>query len=271
MVCLLQIQLPGLKRFSDFKEFAAIVECKSSKGNQMLRAMEPPRHDAFEPDRLPDPNQQLKARRALKDLSNWVRDILHRYARDPVSDVTDLNELAEYFGDEDEQKSDSSGEEINPAGKIAIRAQPLKKKSRNLLQENDQPGDEGGGEGEGVGGTGDKHNGSGSKNGITGKGGSGSGGSLKDPVQLLNVRQRNNEGSKRTLFLTPNITGRITIQLYEAGADVDNQLSILSTSLGTLNNNNIENINAEAGTRIKLDIELDNDSYGSVKVLAHEV
>src|SRR5262249_53270071 len=44
--------LPGLRRFGDFKEFVAVLECHTDKGLSLLRAMEPPRHDAFEPDRL---------------------------------------------------------------------------------------------------------------------------------------------------------------------------------------------------------------------------
>jgi len=45
--------LEGLRKFGDFKEFVAVLECKSTRGNELLRAMEPPRHDDFEPDRLP--------------------------------------------------------------------------------------------------------------------------------------------------------------------------------------------------------------------------
>ena len=46
-------ELDRLRRFAEYKDFVAVLECKSSKGNELLRAMEPPRHDDFEPDRLP--------------------------------------------------------------------------------------------------------------------------------------------------------------------------------------------------------------------------
>ncbi len=45
--------LAGLKRFGDFKEFVGVVECHSTAGNGLLKNMEPPKHDNFEPDRLP--------------------------------------------------------------------------------------------------------------------------------------------------------------------------------------------------------------------------
>ncbi len=46
--------LKGLIRFPDFKDFVAVIQCKSFSGNSLLRSMEPPRHDSFEPERLPD-------------------------------------------------------------------------------------------------------------------------------------------------------------------------------------------------------------------------
>src|SRR5690606_32508883 len=50
---LITSNLAKLRRFSDFKEFVAVFECWSTKGNDLLRAMEPPAHDDFEPMRLP--------------------------------------------------------------------------------------------------------------------------------------------------------------------------------------------------------------------------
>ena len=77
--------LAGLKSFSDFKEFVAVFHCQSQKGNELLRAMEPPRHDHFEPPLLPTRAEQAKGRAALHDLATWVRDVLKRHAKDPVS------------------------------------------------------------------------------------------------------------------------------------------------------------------------------------------
>lgn len=59
--------LTGLKRFSDFKDFVAVFHCQSTKGNELLRAMEPPRHDDFEPARLFTKEEQRKGKKALVD------------------------------------------------------------------------------------------------------------------------------------------------------------------------------------------------------------
>ena len=104
--------LDGLRKFADFKEFVAVLECKSTKGNELLRAMEPPRHDDFEPDRLPTERDKRRARLALRELSQWVRDMLKRHAQNPVSEVSTIDELAEYFADEgDEGPNQRNGEQ----------------------------------------------------------------------------------------------------------------------------------------------------------------
>lgn len=119
-------RLPGLKRFSDFKEFADVLECTAEKGLALLRAMEPPRHDAFEPDRL-SADQRSQGRTALRELADWVRKMLIRHAKDPVSEETNLDELADYFGYEEED-GDGKGREKNPSGRVIIRARAVKLK-----------------------------------------------------------------------------------------------------------------------------------------------
>src|SRR3546814_19685366 len=74
----------------------------SEKGNSLLRAMEPPAHDDFEAARLSTMHQQRPARVALRELAEWVREMLKRHAQDPVAAVTEIDELAEFFGDEDQ-------------------------------------------------------------------------------------------------------------------------------------------------------------------------
>ena len=70
--------LNGLKVFSDFKNFVAVVQCLNDKGNQLLRSMEPPKHDSFEPSLLLAKDQRL-GKRALKDLAEWVRSMLQEH------------------------------------------------------------------------------------------------------------------------------------------------------------------------------------------------
>jgi hypothetical protein len=77
-------ELAGLKRFGPYKEFVAVLECKTDKGLALLRAMEPPRHDDFEVERLVTREKISAGRTALRELTKWVRDMLERHATDPV-------------------------------------------------------------------------------------------------------------------------------------------------------------------------------------------
>jgi uncharacterized membrane protein YgcG len=256
--------LSGLKSFSDFKEFVAVFHCQSPKGNELLRAMEPPRHDDFEPDRLPTKEEQTKGRAALRDLAKWVRDALKRHAKDPVSEVTELDELKDFFGDEGDGESGKGTEEINPYGEVIIRAKPISTKVQSASHNTDNgEGGEGGGGDSGSGG-GDGLGGSGS-----GQGGSG-GGSQKALVDVNNVRAILSGAKTRKLAFTPVKSGKIAVHVKEAGADSDYDVSIASTDKGALKSGGVE-IDVIAGTRINLNIELNQEFSGALKVVAYEI
>ena len=144
-------QMDRLKRFGDFKEFSAVIECHSKKGNELLRDMELPKHNDFEPDRL-SPDEQPRGQRAIFELGRWAREMLKRHARDPISDISDVKELADYFPEDSEQTGGDKGEEINPIGKIEIRAQPFKRKPAVIQSDDD--GTQGGSKQQGKGGGG---------------------------------------------------------------------------------------------------------------------
>lgn len=136
---LITSELARLRRFGEFKEFVAVLECLSDKGNSLLRSMEPPAHDEFEPERLGTAQLQRSGRVALRELAEWVREMLKRHAQDPVAEVSEIDELAEFFGDEEEEneKGAKDGDE-NPRGSLKIRARPLPKKK--LTTSSDDPG-----------------------------------------------------------------------------------------------------------------------------------
>ncbi len=119
----------GLRSFSDFKEFSAVFTCNDSEGNGLLRAMEPPRHDDFKPELLTGDAEKLKGKKAIKEIAKMVREALNRHAKDPVSDITSIDELKDFFGDENETGGGKNNEEADPSGSIIIRAKQMKSKS----------------------------------------------------------------------------------------------------------------------------------------------
>jgi hypothetical protein len=268
------LSLAGLKSFSDFKEFIAVVECKTKKGIELLRAMEPPRHDDFESERLPTKDEQKKGAKALKVLAAWIREMLKRHAKNPVSEVTTLDELKEYFADDSGEGAGKGTEEIDPYGKIIIRAKPLKPKA-----ESNKPKDEGQGDGvdsdEGDGGGG--ADGAGGGDGLGGKGagdggvGSGNGNDIAKPsVAINNVRALVMGGKNRRVSFTPTTTGQVALGVMEAGADSDYNISIVASDKGTIKDGKVI-LDVVANSRLTLEVSLNEEFAGALKVVAHEI
>ena len=257
-------QMDHLKRFGDYKEFVAVVECQNRKGNALLRDMEPPKHNDFEPERLP-PNEQEKGQRALWELGRWVREMLKRHARDPVADISDVRELVDYFADgsPDDQTAEK-GEEINPIGAIQIRAQPLKRKPIIIREED--VGTDGGAGGAGGGG-GDT--GSGGGNG-SGKGQGGGGSISSRIIELNNVRSVPLSDKRRRVAFTPSFSGKMELVLYEAGADTDRRLDVLKATAGKVKQG-VVRLGVKKGERIAMDIDLNGSFLGAMKVTGHEI
>ena len=61
-----------LLRFPGLQDFAAVLRFESEQGNELLRDMENPAHDQFEPERL-DEGRRRRGRRALNRVVSWVR------------------------------------------------------------------------------------------------------------------------------------------------------------------------------------------------------
>jgi hypothetical protein len=274
--------LPGLKRFSDFKEFVAVLECKSAKGLALLRAMEPPRHDAFEPDRLP-PDQRSAGRTALRELAEWVRKMLQRHAQDETSEKTNLDELADFFADEDDEGKTKQKDE-NPAGAIVIRARPVKSKAPGgavgSIEASDADDADGDGDGTGDGGgTGDGTGGSGGgKNDGTGgdKDGSDGGASagrraLSAGLPLKDVRAVPLSLKRRRVAFTPITSGTVLVELQDSGADTNYALKVVGTSAGTVNNGQVHGLTVVAGKRFSIEVELDSEFEGTMRVVADAI
>ena len=108
---LITTQQRGLIRFPGFRDFAALCVFEDPTGNELLRHMENPQHDQFEPNRLPEKDQD-RGRRALKRITDWIRSEVGKRAGPPEgAGRTMLSELAAYLPDlhPDEQFDDGVG------------------------------------------------------------------------------------------------------------------------------------------------------------------
>lgn len=261
--------LNRLKLFSDFKNFVAVFHCQNNKGNELLRSMEPPRHDNFEPALLSTKDDKRKGKKALDDLAVWVKEMLKKHAKDPVSEVTALDELKDLFGDEGDGVGGKGTEEINPYGEVIIRGKPIRTSMSvgKKLEEGDESGDEDGGKGGGG------ETGAGGGDGFGGKGsgeGGEGGGTKKTMVDINNVRAILSGAKTRKIAFTPVSSGKIMLHVKEAGADSDYDVSIIKSTQGLLDKGGVV-LDAQAGSRITVDIELNQAFSGALKVVAYEI
>ena len=184
----------GLIRFPRFRDFAAVCVFEDPAGNELLRGMENPQHDKFEPDRLAE-GDRARGRRALSRIIKWMRTEIRKTAGPPEgTGSTVLSELAVHlpFPQEDE-----SFDDVNPdaegmrepgfGDKVKVTLKPVRRPTPSTLpteEEEEDTGDADGGGAGSVGGAaaggnggdgGDRGQGEGEGNGGTGaRGGQGS-------------------------------------------------------------------------------------------------
>ena len=118
-------------------------------------------------------------------------------------------------------------------------------------------GSDGAGSGDGQGGVG------------SGQGGTG-GGMQKTLADINNVRAILLGTNSRKIAFTAIKKGQLSIHVKGAGADSDYDVSVVKTDAGLLKNGGIV-IDANAGQRIILNIQLDQDYSGALKVVAYEI
>jgi len=101
--------LPKLKRWGGFDDFAAVCICESGPGNALLRRMENPAHNAFEHDRLRPSKESEEGKKALEKLGDWIRGEIRKIAEDSVGKPVPLDAMREFFSSEEEDDDDVPG------------------------------------------------------------------------------------------------------------------------------------------------------------------
>jgi len=232
---LITTQQPGLIRFSGYDDFAALCVFDDPRGNELLRRMENPQHDKFEPDRLPG-EEQKRGRRALKRVASWIREEIRKLAAPPtVEGSIDLSELAYYMPNiepdesiEDVARGDNGKREQGFGERVQVTLRPIRRPVPSLSQEDETDeegetdGDDAGFEGgSGVGSSGGENGngGPGEGGGSGGTGGKGGGHKVAKPLSVSNVRLlavQNKENHYKLRFRARD-RGIVNLRLEEAG------------------------------------------------------
>ena len=120
----------GLKRFPGFEDFAALCVFEDPRGNELLRDMENPQHNQFEPDFIRDRTKRSRGRAALKRVTAWIRDEIRAQAKPPETAATSaIREVAELLPDpyaEDDLGGGSAGNGIEKSFTDRIEELALK-------------------------------------------------------------------------------------------------------------------------------------------------
>lgn len=264
-----------LRRFNGYKNFSGVFICRGDDGNRLLRAMEPPRHDAFEPDRMRTQQEKKKAKAALKEMEDWIKNIVKEVAMAPVEEKTEVEQLREFFPNPDpDEQLPGEGGETDIEGKPILRTKPLRRPpvvSNHFgddMDEGEEQGDGGGETGNGnEGGEGGDRPGDAGGN-VPGNQGGGTPATL---VDVNNIRVVSHDAKNKTLYFTPITDGYVNLEIQEMGDIVGSRVRVLEASCGTVQGGRIESVPVQAQKRMSIRVTYESNYHDSVRVLAYAV
>lgn len=274
-------QQTNLLRFPLHQGFAAMCVFEDTDGNELLRRMENPQHDKFQPDQLPQ-EERDKGHRALARITRWIRDEIRKQAGPKeTGQTTALSELAAYLPDQypdepfdDAVNDDSEGQRERGFGdRVTLTLKPSRRPAPPLPKGED---DDAEGYGDDVGGSGgDAGSGNGGGGGTggpgdgEGEGGAGgqSGGAVRKllPISAVRVLQIPGSDNRYRLSFKSHRTGNAAIEIEEAGDSNANPLEDVRIVEGGA-------LALTTGERASLEIVADNPiQHRALRVAAVEV
>lgn len=240
-----------MRRFPGVREFTAVLEPSLSKEGErpsaLLKQLENPAHDTFEPERIVDEATRSQAKQQIKHLIKRVREVIREAAKMEDLSSSQLDELSHLFGVSG--SGNKKNEETDPArytygeARRGKRARP--------------PGAE------------------------RGRGGKGAGGgrgvrereAKKTPkahpaAELRSVRSTLPDPAdfhRRTIFFTPDFGGELQFTVAAVGLNGDVELLATKTSVGTISNGRVT-LPVEKGARVTLEVTLRDAFPGPIEL-----
>ncbi len=267
-----------LMRFPGCRDFAALCVFEDPLGNELLRNMENPQHDQFEPDRLSNGDKE-RGRRALKRITDWIRAEVRKAAAFPEGGTPKvLSELAAYLPDlqpdEPFDHSEHDPGETNEPGfgeRLTLKLRPVRRPIPTPLPPDENSTEEGEGEDGDIGGSGGAGTGtnegdggtggSGEGEGQGGTGGHGGGQVRRKGIPIVGVRILSIAGREncyRLSFLADG-DGAARLELEEAG----DSSTIRRDDVRAVDDNvSLDSVALMKGERTELDITADGPIGG---------
>lgn len=262
-----------LAHFSQTMEFIAVIEPSMDDGGKkfgaLLKRLENPEHNAFEPSRIIEDEEEVRVKKSINQLVGKVRDQIKEAAKVQSTDSNDLSELARLFasdaGDDEATSSGETDPERFTYGQA--KTKQIKKPRARTTRNNGNQG--------GAGGSGGQSGGGGS--GAGGGTGSGSGGtgtaSNRKPVELVATRIFEVAGSgdhSHEMHFTPKATGRAEVSVVASGLTSTADLLVAKVDTGNIEKGNIQ-LDLEKGVRVSIRFGLAESFHGPIELSANSI
>ncbi|WP_340587300.1 hypothetical protein [Erythrobacter alti] len=262
----------GLVRFQTL-DFVAILEPSASsdgkKFGALLKRLENPEHNAFEPSRIIGDQEQKRIKKEINVLVSKIRKKITEVAKIETTDSDDIYELAHLFAsDAGDEEATSSGE-TDPERFTYGQAKQRKVKTlrTRTTHNNGNQGGSGGSGGQSGGGGSGAGRGSGSGTGGTGTS------SKRKPIELAATRiYEVVESGKHSheMHFTPKSTGRAEISVAASGLTSTAGLPVAKAGTGKVEQGKIQ-LDLEEGKRVSIRVELLESFHGPMELSAFPI
>ena len=270
---LVTTQQRNLIRFPGFRDFAALCVFEDPAGNELLRRMENPRHDQFEPDRLPE-EERRRGRRALNRITDWIRSEVGSQAGPPKGGrSTVLSELATYLPDmQPDEPFEDAGHENGGTGepgfgeRVSLALKPVRRLTPPTLpsveesvEDGDSDGEDTGGAGGGATGTNEGGGGTGGPGEGEGEGGTGGRGGRQPrvrgvPISGVRILSIPDQENCYRLSFRSDGSAVARLELEEAGDSTTIQRDDIRA---VADNVSLDRVSLSEGQRTTVDITAD--------------
>lgn len=98
------------------KAYSAVMVVRGSQMNRMLKSMEPPKHDRWDPDIIMDAKERAKGKRIRKNLIAWVNKSIDEICKSDYAEEFDPDGISQFLPDELEDGKQSIKKNIKNIG-----------------------------------------------------------------------------------------------------------------------------------------------------------
>lgn len=250
-----------LARFSLSRDFVGILEPIDHSACAMVREMENPKHDELSADRFDDLKAGNRIRRSMKEVGQWVRDLIKATTSRPTDAEVLLDEMNQFFC--------KPGDTAKIADPTQVNTDP--ERIKIVLKDGASRAVGSGPSGESGSSGGEKK--AGSKGGRTtgaseGKGRGSQGGRGGRSIAFASLRNAVSSagGAKvRLVSFTPEASGSALLELSAVGVSTDEPLALVSIDGKSCGKR--PRISLEAGRRVQLSVEFDQAYVGPISLV----